>query len=64
VAGDGKIYVLSEQGEATVFTAEAQPRVLARTAVNERCLATPALANGRVYVRTDRNLFCFGSSNR
>jgi outer membrane protein assembly factor BamB len=60
VAGDGKIYLASEEGEVTVLAAGADPKVLSRRSFGERCLATPAIAGGRLYVRTERGLYCFG----
>ncbi len=60
VAGDGKMYLVSLAGEMTVVAVSEEPRVLARTLLGERCLASPALVGGRLYVRTERNLHCFG----
>lgn len=60
VVGDGKMYLVNEAGDVTVIAMGEEPRVLARNALDERCLATPAIASGRLYVRTERNLFCFG----
>ena len=60
VAGDGKMYLVSLEGEITVVAEGEEPRVLARKSLGERCLATPALVGGRLYVRTERNLQCFG----
>lgn len=61
VAADGKVYVVNEAGETTVFrvTGE-QPEVLARNAVEETILATPAVAGGAIYLRSDRHLYCIG----
>ncbi|MHC4400139.1 MAG: outer membrane protein assembly factor BamB family protein [Planctomycetota bacterium] len=60
VAGAGKMYLVSLEGEITVVAEGEEPRVLARKSLGERCLATPALVGGRLYVRTERNLQCFG----
>jgi hypothetical protein len=60
VAGDGKMYLVSLEGEITVVAEGEEPRVLARKSLGDRCLATPALVGGRLYVRTERNLQCFG----
>jgi hypothetical protein len=29
--------------------------------LGEPCVATPAIADGRLYVRTSKSLFCFGN---
>ena len=59
VAGDGKIYLCSDLGVVTVLEATNELRVLARNDLGERIIATPALANDTLYVRTDQHLFAF-----
>jgi len=64
VFGAGKVYWASEQGDVHVIDVSAchgpgaAVRVLASNPLGERILATPAIANGRLYVRSDRHLFC------
>lgn len=60
VEGDGKIYLLSEHGDLSVISAEPQWKVLSRAKLGEDAYATPAIADGRVYVRTSGHLYCFG----
>lgn len=60
VAGDGKIYVLDERGRLTVVQAGRDWRVLASSDFEEDVYATPALADGRIYLRTVGHLYCFG----
>jgi outer membrane protein assembly factor BamB len=60
VGGDGKVYVVSQRGELTVVSAEADWKVLHRARFNEDVFATPALVDGRVYLRTAEHLYCFG----
>ncbi|MHC4401685.1 MAG: outer membrane protein assembly factor BamB family protein [Planctomycetota bacterium] len=60
VAGDGKVYLISEAGDATVLAAGPEPSVLGRSSLGERCLATPAIFGGMLYIRTQSNLYCFG----
>lgn len=60
VAGDGKLYHASARGQITVFAAADELRVLSRSELGERILATPALCGGRVYVRTEKALYAFG----
>ncbi len=59
VAADGKVFLLSQEGKLTVLKAEAQWEVLAVNDMLEECLATPAIANGRIYVRTRTALYSF-----
>ncbi|MFH1574537.1 MAG: PQQ-binding-like beta-propeller repeat protein, partial [Acidobacteriota bacterium] len=60
VAGDGKIYLLSEDGATTVLSAGPTPRILARNKLTARQLASPAVAGGRLFIRSDDALFAIG----
>ena len=60
VAGDGKIYATSLAGVITVFAAGDTLRILAKNSLGERTVATPALVDGHVYVRTQNHLYAFG----
>ncbi len=53
VAGDGKIYMLSENGDTFVLKAGRQAEVLSRNPIDGRVLASPALSGGRLFIRTD-----------
>jgi outer membrane protein assembly factor BamB len=63
VAGDGKIYVLSEEGKLAVIKAGADWQILAVNDFNESAHATPAIVDGKLYVRTDRALYCFAEGS-
>ena len=56
IAGAGHVYATSEQGRMYVFEAADKFRLA------ERCLATPAIANGDLYVRTVGHLIRVGST--
>jgi outer membrane protein assembly factor BamB len=60
VAGDGKVYFASETGEVIVLRAGRAPQVIARNDVGERLLASPAISNGQIFLRSDRTLFAIG----
>jgi outer membrane protein assembly factor BamB len=60
VAGDGKIYLVSETGETFVLRAGRTPEVLAQNDLGERFLASPAIAGGRLFLRSDQTLFAVG----
>jgi outer membrane protein assembly factor BamB len=53
VAGDGKVYLLSETGETIVLRAGRTPQVMARNTIDGRILASPAISEGRLFIRTD-----------
>jgi outer membrane protein assembly factor BamB len=61
VAGDGKIYFLNQEGQLTVVSAEPEWKPLHTADFGEPTYATPALLDGRVYLRTASALYCFGS---
>jgi outer membrane protein assembly factor BamB len=60
VAGDGKVYLLSEDGETIVLSAGRTPKVLARNRLNARQLASPAVAQGRLFIRSDDAVYAIG----
>lgn len=60
VGGDGKVYLLSQQGDLTVISAKADWEVLHTADFGEDIFATPALVDGRIYLRTAGHLYCFG----
>jgi outer membrane protein assembly factor BamB len=61
VAGAGKIYCGSLGGHLVVIKAAPAWEVLADNDLGERCAATPAIAGGRLYVRTEKRLFAFAA---
>jgi outer membrane protein assembly factor BamB len=60
VAGDGKVYLVSEDGETIVLAAGRTPRILERNKLNARQLASPAIAGGRLFIRSDDALYAIG----
>jgi outer membrane protein assembly factor BamB len=58
---DGKIYMGSEEGHVYVIAADPTGyHLLAKNDMGERIRATPAVANGSLYIRTQSNLYCIG----
>jgi len=60
VFANGKIYVLSEAGETIVLAAGPEFKVLSRNPLGEKCQASIAPSRGRLFIRSDKNLFCIG----
>jgi len=60
VAADHKIYVASEEGVVVVLDSGEELKVLARNKLDGQILATPAIVDGKIYVRTDDYLYAFG----
>jgi outer membrane protein assembly factor BamB len=61
VAGDGKVYVVSKDGDLSVISAEGDWKVLHAAEFDDEVYATPALVDGRIYLRTRGHLYCFGT---
>ena len=59
VAADGKVFMLSASGKATVLKAGAQWDILAVNDLSEECWATPAIAGDSLYIRTRNSLYSF-----
>jgi outer membrane protein assembly factor BamB len=60
VAADNKVYIASEEGVVSVLDAGAELKILATNKLDGAILATPALADGNIYVRTENHLYAFG----
>ncbi|MCL4178304.1 MAG: PQQ-binding-like beta-propeller repeat protein [Verrucomicrobia bacterium] len=63
VAAAGRLYFTGELGDVFVLRAGRDFEVLACNQLNEHCLATPALANGRIVFRTRSHLVAIGDSH-
>lgn len=61
VAADGKLFFVNTEGKVSVIKPGRDWEVLATNDLGEDCYATPAIADGRIYFRTDKSLFCFGT---
>lgn len=60
VAADGKIYLSNEDGEILVLTAGEKFSHIATNSMGEMLMATPALSDGVMYVRSSASLFAIG----
>ena len=56
LAANGRIYFFSETGETIVLAAGRDPIVLARNDLLARILASPAISDGHLFIRTDRQI--------
>jgi len=63
IAANGKICVASQPGVVVVYAAGDKLQVLARNALNETIMATPAIAGHQLYVRTQGHLYAFGTTS-
>jgi outer membrane protein assembly factor BamB len=59
MVGD-KMLMISEKGEVAVVKADKEFEEPAKVSLGERVYSSPAVADGKVFVRVDAHLFCFG----
>jgi len=60
VAADGKIYLSNEDGEMLVVAAGSTFSLIAANSMGDLLMATPALSEGVMYVRTATSVFAIG----
>jgi outer membrane protein assembly factor BamB len=61
VALGGMLLLTSEDGDTFVIKAGPTHEVIRTNSVGEPVYASPAVANGRIYIRGDRHLFAIGA---
>lgn len=61
VIADGKLYAVNRKGRTFVVELSDKPTVVARNDLEDTIQATPAIANGAIYLRSDKYLYCIGS---
>ena len=60
VYADGKVYFLSEKGKTTIIEEGPQYKIVAENDLDETCCASPAIAQGNLFLRTEKALYCIG----
>jgi len=61
VGADGKVFLVSQDGTASVVAARPDWEILSVTPLDDEVFATPAIADGRIYVRTKSTLYAFSA---
>ena len=62
VAADGKILMVSETGKVAILKPDGSLKVLKVNDLGENCYSTPAIVDGRIYIRTVNALYAFGQT--
>jgi outer membrane protein assembly factor BamB len=57
---DGKLYVTNEAGVTTVLQAGKEAKLLATNPIADTILASPVAADGAIFLRSDKALYCIG----
>ena len=60
VAFDGKILLTSEDGDTFIVKAGPKHEVIGTNSVGEPVYASPAIADGRIFIRGEKNIYCIG----
>jgi outer membrane protein assembly factor BamB len=60
VLADGRIYVTSEEGITSVYTAGPKFEILAENVMDEYTLSSVAISQGQIFLRTEKNLYAIG----
>lgn len=58
VLADGRIYILADNGNTTVVQPGREFKELAHNELNEKTQASMAVSNGRLFIRTEKHLYC------
>lgn len=64
VGADGKVFLVSQDGTASVVDAKGEWEILAVNPIGDEVFATPAIADGRIYLRTKSTLYAFGAGRQ
>lgn len=62
VSAEGRLYFPADNGDTYVLRAGPTFEVLAKNPLGEECYASPAIAEGCLYMRTTQHLYCLGTS--
>jgi outer membrane protein assembly factor BamB len=60
LAAEGRIYFLSRSGRCTVVAAAAKFEKLAENRLDDEFVASPAIVDGKIYLRGRQALYCLG----
>jgi outer membrane protein assembly factor BamB len=61
IAFDGKILMTSEDGDTFVIKAGPKHEILGTNTVGEPVYASPAVADGNIFIRGEKSLYCIGA---
>jgi outer membrane protein assembly factor BamB len=61
VAFENKILMTSEDGDTFIVKAGPKHEILGTNSVGEPVYASPAIADGRIFIRGEKNLYCIGT---
>jgi len=57
---NGLVYMPNDEGVITVIKPGPTYEAIAKNAIGETMFASPAISNGKIYLKGTRHLFCIG----
>lgn len=60
ISAEHRLYFVGDNGETTVIAADPEFKVLAKNPLGEKVQASPAISQGRIFIRTEKHLFSIG----
>lgn len=64
VGADGKVWLVSQDGTVSVVSAKGEWEVMSVNALGSEVFATPAIADNKLYIRTQDTLYCFANATK
>jgi hypothetical protein len=61
VEAEGRVLFLSDRGVTTIVRPGPEFTVAAKNELGEDCYASPAVSQGRIYIRGEKNLYCIAN---
>ena len=60
MAADGRVFFLNTEGCCTVVSAAPRFDKLVENQLDDKTIASPAISDGRIYIRGKQFLYCIG----
>src|SRR5262249_10193942 len=64
VVGGGRVYLMGSKGVTVVFKLGDKYEELAQNPLGEKASSTPAVPEGRIYLRSEKNLYCIAKDGK
>ncbi|MCB1078569.1 MAG: PQQ-binding-like beta-propeller repeat protein [Verrucomicrobiae bacterium] len=61
IAADGKVYIAGRNGFVVVLDDKPELSILAKNDMGEEILATPSVADGKLFIRTRESVYCISN---
>jgi len=64
VSANGNVYFLSDRGECHVIKPGPEYRLVSENLLDDKFMASPAISNGRIFLRGEKSLYCIGNTSK